>query len=838
MCLLYCLQTVDDSATMLAWRFIALFQCLPYIINVETATVKVESQENPIRKTVTLLQQIQGRVLAEMKEAKIMYDKEICACQTLGVRITEELEDLEAKLPVVQNTVNETGSTVEQLEEEIEQGEEVVEEDEEVIHETQNHTQEQEETVYIPEMTQKKIAMNALARAIYAIEHGGVTPEGTGAAFVQTPAFATLKNIAMTANMNPNDREMLTNFLEQAQKYKTLGRLNRSSEDPVEAAEDQMVGGCAGTEHGCCDDLTTPKNDADGSNCEENWECAKTTHKCCPDGENKAKIDAAGSNCKAMQACYNAVCGAYTCPDGKGPRKIGKLCCQCPSGKNKLSANVQEVIGMLKSMQEDMQEDFEGVAQEEEEVTTNAEAIIETKTTEETAVAGTVSDKKEEKAETELEHVEAEGEADTTQATLTQEQQLMAEHTARCYATKAEYAEAKKQRDEEIVTITQVISHLNNDEKLELFKKTLASPTDPFAFVQTGMTSENVRVRALRALRLRSPKYGNKAFPPDPRLMFIEMAMRGHKEDVEKIIKKMEVLAKIMVQEQKDDDAEKKLCEEKMEQNGRDIDLYNRTINDLNKIIAEKVTLMEQTKAEIEKLKEEIPLYDQWTADARKLRAEQNSDYHKNTNDQRTAKETLEYAKNMLNKFYNPTMWVDPAAAPVFTQTKEDPSSMIPGAKKFKATKDYGGQVAIEMLDALINEAKTNMVELKAQEDRQEKAFTDQATEWYNLRIEKGKELQEKKARLANEEEAAGNKKNELQAAEDNLEDTQEELRNWHKRCDFLLKYYEERKTARAQEKEGIENAKNTLLGADGYFFIEMKHRTRRLRGRGGHIAL
>jgi hypothetical protein len=60
------------------------------------------------------------------------------------------------------------------------------------------------------------------------------------------------------------------------------------------------VGGCKGSEFGCCLDGTTSKTDANGTNCTQ---CSTSQYGCCPDNRT-AKTDDAGSACPASK-CYN-----------------------------------------------------------------------------------------------------------------------------------------------------------------------------------------------------------------------------------------------------------------------------------------------------------------------------------------------------------------------------------------------------------------------------------------------------------------------------------------------------------------------------------------------------
>jgi len=74
-----------------------------------------------------------------------------------------------------------------------------------------------------------------------------------------------------------------------------------------------VVGGCAGTQYGCCIDGTTTKVDANGTNCQNIGGCAGTQYGCCIDGTT-TKVDANGTNCQNIGGCAGTQYGC--CADG------------------------------------------------------------------------------------------------------------------------------------------------------------------------------------------------------------------------------------------------------------------------------------------------------------------------------------------------------------------------------------------------------------------------------------------------------------------------------------------------------------------------------------------
>ena len=122
--------------------------------------------------------------------------------------------------------------------------------------------------------------------------------------------------------------------------------------------QEPIIGGCAGTIFGCCPDNVTPQTDPFGSNCESSpviGGCVGTQFGCCPDGST-AKVDMVGSNCGSspiIGPCSGTefgCCGDGTtprqnylgtncpdfCPQCRKPRKIEGTNCYviCPKGED------------------------------------------------------------------------------------------------------------------------------------------------------------------------------------------------------------------------------------------------------------------------------------------------------------------------------------------------------------------------------------------------------------------------------------------------------------------------------------------------------------------------
>jgi len=86
-------------------------------MKVATATLVVNAlasdattAANPIRKVVTMLQQMQERVEAEGAKEKELYDKYLCYCKTSGGDLSKSIAEAEAKAPQVSSGIDEATS--------------------------------------------------------------------------------------------------------------------------------------------------------------------------------------------------------------------------------------------------------------------------------------------------------------------------------------------------------------------------------------------------------------------------------------------------------------------------------------------------------------------------------------------------------------------------------------------------------------------------------------------------------------------------------------------------------------------------------------------------------
>merc|ERR1719327_580292 len=129
-------------------------------------------------------------------------------------------------------------------------------------------------------------------------------------------------------------------------------------------------------------------------------------------------------------------------------------------------------------------------------------------------------------------------------------------------------AELKKTCAEQLEPIGATVKILNDDDALDLFKKTLPSP----ALVQESLLRVNAkvsnkqRVKALlREAQRSAARVGDKSSASAQVAALMQLALAGKKAGFEKIIKMMDDMAELLGKEQKDDEQKKEYCEKEFE---------------------------------------------------------------------------------------------------------------------------------------------------------------------------------------------------------------------------------------------------------------------------------
>merc|ERR1719446_1133311 len=211
------------------------------------------------------------------------------------------------------------------------------------------------------------------------------------------------------------------------------------------------------------------------------------------------------------------------------------------------------------------------------------------------------------------------------------------------------------------------------------------------------------------------------------------------------------------------------------------------------------------------------------------------------------AKELLGFARNRLNKFYNPKLYkpppkrqlseedrivvnmggtLAPTAAPggiagtgvtvladVSAHKVAPPPPPATAAAFSKKSEESNGVIA--MIDLMVADLTKEMTEAKSTEENAQEDYEKAMKDAAEKRATDTKTLADKqKAKAETEAELEANTE-EKGATTKTLMATLEHIQSLHAECDWLLQYFQVRKEARSGEIESLTTAKAVLSGAD-----------------------
>jgi len=675
----------------------------------ESLKVESESQNraNPIRKVVTMLQMMQNKVTAEGKKAEAVYDKFMCYCDNADTLLGGAITAAENKIPQLEAAIGGDLAEKTQLEADLKAHKADRAAAKEAIAKA-TALREKEATAFAKESGDLKTNLDALAKAIPAIE------KGMGSAFLQTTSAAAVRDLSVSMDMSNVDRQMLAAFL---------------------------------------------------------------------------------------------------------------------SGKSGYAPASGEIVGILKTMEDEMAASLAEAKENEASAIAAFEELKAAKTKEINALQASIESKMTRVGDLAVKTAEMENDLEDTREDLEESKKFLADLDVNCENKKKEWAAYQKMQGEELLALADTIKVLNDDDALELFKKTLPGSA---SLLQVKVTAKAQAQAALAALK--HARTGS-----DPRVDFIELAMKGGKVGFEKIIKLIDELVATLKKEQEEDDSKKEWCEEELDKTEDTKKVLQNKVSDLETAIDDASESITNLKAEIEALDDGIRALDKEVATATENRKEEHDEFEATYAANAAAVDLLGFAKNRLNKFYNPSQY----KAPPKRQLSEDEQITLnmggtlapteapggiagtgiglmqaappppPEANLAYKTKGEESSGVITMIDTLINDVEKENQVMKLEEEDAQSDYEKFMGDAKAKRAEDSKSMSDAEGSLAETNEQMVTDKGTLADTNNELMETEKYLGEVHAECDWLMKYYDVRKEARTGEIDAMGKAKDVLNGAD-----------------------
>merc|ERR1719271_564151 len=306
-----------------------------------------------------------------------------------------------------------------------------------------------------------------------------------------------------------------------------------------------------------------------------------------------------------------------------------------------------QIVGILKQMTDTMEAALKDATAAEEKSIADYNALMAAKTKEINALTKEIEVKTARIGELGVQLVTEKEDLDDTGKQLLEDEQFLKDLEKDCETKDDEHAKNVKIRAEELLALADTIKILNDDDALELFKKTLPTPS----LLQLTTTGKAVKANALIALQQSKGDF---------RLNLIALALKGKKVSFEKVIGMIDEMVVLLGKEQVDDDDKKSYCETTIDQTEDKVKELELDISDLEKAIADEKEGIATLTDEIEALEDGIKALDKSVAEATEQRKEEHAESVETITNDNAAKELIGFAKNRLNKFYNPKLYKPP----------------------------------------------------------------------------------------------------------------------------------------------------------------------------------
>merc|ERR1719355_543654 len=147
---------------------------LPYLL-MSVAVIATEQHTalsaNPVRKVVTMLQMMMKKIEAEGEKEKELYDKFMCYCATADGTLGKSISDAETKIPQLESDIKQASEEKAQLEADLE----AHQSDRAAANQAMakaTEIREKEAAAFAKENAEDKANLDALAKALAAIEKG------------------------------------------------------------------------------------------------------------------------------------------------------------------------------------------------------------------------------------------------------------------------------------------------------------------------------------------------------------------------------------------------------------------------------------------------------------------------------------------------------------------------------------------------------------------------------------------------------------------------------------------------------------------------------------------
>jgi len=470
-----------------------------------------------------------------------------------------------------------------------------------------------------------------------------------------------------------------------------------------------------------------------------------------------------------------------------------------PTFKQSYAPQSGEIFGILTQMLETFEANLSQSQKEEME---NQKAYEDLKAAKEAEIAAgqeQIDKKTSELADTDEKNAQAKEDIEDTKKSLSADEEFLMMLKEKCSMTDKEWEERQKTRQLEMEAVSKALSVLSGDDAHDLFTRTF-NPAFLQVDRQDSRREQAAKLLSDVAKRLKNPKLSNLAY-------------RVRLDAFTRVKKAIDDMVAQLLKEKEDEIKHKDFCVDEFNTNQLQTEKKEREKKDLIAKIEDLEMTIKTLAEAIEKLKGEIAEMQVQMKRAGEDREKENKEFQTTVADQRETQKLLKAALNVLQDFYGKKA--------ALVQQKQEPAGPPPppGFEAYKKNAASGG--VMKMIEEIVNDAKAMEAEAIRSEEDAQKAYEDFVKET-NASIEaKSKEIVNKSEEKAKTETELVETKESKEAVMLELEQLSNYDAELHQSCDFIMKNFDIRQTARDEEIEALKQAKAILSGAKFEEFLQ-----------------
>jgi chromosome segregation ATPase len=473
-----------------------------------------------------------------------------------------------------------------------------------------------------------------------------------------------------------------------------------------------------------------------------------------------------------------------------------------PTFKQSYAPQSGEIFGILTQMLETFEANLSQSQKEEMENQKAYEDLKAAKEAEIVAGQEQIEKKTAELADTDEKNAQAKEDLEDTKKSLSADEEFLMMLKEKCAMTDKEWEERQKTRQLEMEAVSKALAVLSGDDAHDLFTRTF----NPALVQMEAAATSKRREQASKLLSQVAKKLNS------PRLS--ALAYRVRLDAFTRVKKAIDDMIAQLMKEKADEIKHKDFCVDEFNTNQLQTEKKEREKSDLiAKIEDLEMTIKALTEA-ITKLKSEIAEMQLQMKRAGEDREKENKEFQTTVADQRETQRLLKAALSILQDFYG-------KKAAFLQGRRQEPAGPPPppGFEEYKKNAASGG--VMDMIQQIISDAKAMEAEAIRSEEDAQKAYEDFVKET-NASIEaKSKEIVNKSELKAKAESELVETKEAKEAVMLELEQLSNYNAELHQSCDFVMKNFDVRQTARDEEVEALKQAKAILSGAKFEEFLQ-----------------